>query len=208
MPAPFPTTSLNLLSKLKRADDGGSWEVSWKRFVELYHEPLEVVARACYRHHTGGQHPSWSFMEDSIADAMADFFAKGQHRYDSSRGRLRTYLRVLVNARIVDRLRKERPIDEGALSPATADALPEESQAERESFHRALLATLIEDLRNQIPMRQFEIFERVKLKHQSPPFVAEELGITRAMVDRYVYKAMSKLRTLAEQPEYQEEFND
>ncbi len=206
MAAPFPTTSANLISKLRQAD-ADACEVSWKRFMELYYEPLEVVARSCYLHHTGGQRPSWSFVEDAIADAMADFFAKGRHRYDADRGRLRTYLRVLVNARVVDRLRRERPIDARPL-PESVDALPEESGAERESFHRALLATLIEDLRNRIPLRQFEVFERVKLKHQSPHFVAEELGIARAMVDRYVHKAMVALRTLAAQPEYREEFTD
>ncbi|MFZ9935678.1 MAG: hypothetical protein ACO3JG_01320 [Luteolibacter sp.] len=46
----------------------------------------------------------------------------------------------------------------------------------------------------------------MKLKHQTPQFVAEDLGMTRAMVDRNIYKAMTALRELATQPEYQEEF--
>lgn len=208
MPARFPTTSANLLSKLKQTDGALVWEVSWKRFLELYHEPLETAARTCYRLHTGGQEPGRGFLEDAVADAVADFFAKGQHRYDSDKGRLRTYLRVLVNARVVDRLRKERPIDNLPLHEAEGAAeavLPEESSLEREAFHRSLLATLIEDLRGRIPLRQFEVFERVKLKHQSPAFVAEDLGITRAMVDRNVHKAMTKLRELSNQPEYLDE---
>lgn len=73
-------------------------------------------------------------------------------------------------------------------------------------FHRSILATLVEDLRNRIPLRQFEIFERVKLKHQSPTYVAEDLGMTRAIVDRNIHKAMTALRELASLPEYQEEF--
>jgi hypothetical protein len=44
------------------------------------------------------------------------------------------------------------------------------------------------------------------MKHQSPEFVAEDLGMTRAMVDRNIYKAMTALRELAILPEYQEEF--
>jgi hypothetical protein len=63
-----------------------------------------------------------------------------------------------------------------------------------------------EDLRNRIPLRQFEIFERVKLKHQSPQFVAEDLGIDRAMIDRNIHKAMTALWRLASHAEYQEEF--
>ncbi len=204
----FPSTSFSLLSQLKHPEDSPMWQASWKRFLELYHEPLTVVARSCYRHHTGGQEPSSGFVEDAVADAIADFFSRSQHRYDASKGRLRSYLRMITNARVVDRLRKERPVDQRELEEANLPEAPAESDYERSAFRRSLLAMLIEELRNQIPMRQFEIFERVKLKHQAPDYVAEEFAITRAMVDRYVYKAMSKLRQLAQQPEYQEELAD
>jgi RNA polymerase sigma factor (sigma-70 family) len=208
MPAQFPSTSPNLLSKLREAGQDASWQVSWKRFLELYHEPIEVIARACYRHHTGGHEPSRGLIEDAVANTVTDFFARGQHRYDKSKGRLRSYLRMLTNARVVDLLRKERPIDHKPL-PETSDGgspLPDEQRPESDAFHRSLLATLVEDLRNRIPLRQFQIFERVKLKHQSPEYVAEDLGMTRAMVDRNIYKAMTVLRELATLPEYQEEF--
>lgn len=209
MPANFPSTSPNLLSKLRETGQDASWQVSWKRFLELYHEPMEVIARACYRHHTGGHEPSRGFIEDAVANTVADFFARGQHRYDKTKGRLRSYLRMLTNARVVDLLRKERPIDHKPL-PGTDDQtgvpLPAEQTSEAEAFHRSLLATLVEDLRSRIPLRQFEIFERVKLKHQTPQFVAEDLGMTRAMVDRNIFKAMTVLRELATLPEYQEEF--
>jgi RNA polymerase sigma factor (sigma-70 family) len=197
-----------LLAKLRRPDDSPLWQASWKRFLELYYEPIEVVARSCYRHHTGGQEPSPGFIEDAVADVIANFYSRSQHRYDSSRGRLRGYLRMMTNARVVDLLRKERPIDHRALDEAKLDESPEESDHERQAFRRSLLAMLIEELRSQIPMRQFEIFERVKLKNQSPEYVAEDLGLTRAMVDRYIYKAMTKLRELAQQPEYRDELVD
>jgi RNA polymerase sigma factor (sigma-70 family) len=210
MPAQFPPTSLNLLYKLKAGDDP-SWQISWKRFLELYHEPIEVIAQSCYRHHTGGHEPSSGFIEDAVANTVADFFARGQHRYDKEKGRLRTYLRLLTNARVVDLLRKERPIDQKPLPEDESEGLPAsdlpaESRLESDAFHRSLLATLVEDLRNRIPLRQFEIFERVKLKHQSPQFVAEDLGMQRAMVDRNIHKAMTALRELASHAEYQEEF--
>lgn len=206
MAAQFPPTSLNLLTKLKAGAEEGSWQVSWKRFLELYHEPIEVIARSCYRHHTGGQEPSSGFIEDAVANTVADFFARGQYGYDKTKGRLRTYLRVLTNARVVDLLRKERPIDLRPLDDVTLASLPAESPGESESFGRSLLASLVEDLRASIPLRQFEIFERVKLKQQSPQFVAEDLGIQRAMVDRNIHKAMTALRGLASHTEYQEEF--
>ncbi len=206
MAANFPPTSLNLLTKLKAGGEDGMWQVSWKRFLELYHEPIEVIARSCYRHHTGGHEPSSGFIEDAVANTVTDFFARGQYGYDKTKGRLRTYLRVLTNARVVDLLRKERPIDQRPLDDATQASLPAESPGESDAFGRSLLASLVEDLRGSIPLSQFVIFERVKLKHQSPQFVAEDLGMQRAMVDRYIHKAMTALRQLASQPEYQEEF--
>jgi RNA polymerase sigma factor (sigma-70 family) len=206
MAAQFPPTSLNLLSKLKAGGEEAHWQVSWKRFLELYHEPIEVIARSCYRHHTGGQEPSSGFIEDAVANTVADFFTRSQYGYDKGKGRLRTYLRVLTNARVVDLLRKERPIDVRPLDDSTEAKLPAESPGESDAFSRSLLASLVEDLRGSIPLRQFEIFERVKLKHQSPQFVAEDLGIQRAMVDRNIHKAMTALRELASHAEYQEEF--
>ena len=201
----FPNTPVNLLSKLKEADDNPHWQVSWKRFLELYHSPIEAIARSCYRHHTNGHEPSSGFIEDAVANTVTDFFSRSQHRYDSSKGRLRTYLRVLINARVVDLLRRERPLDQHPLD-SSPDTAPGESAPETAAFRQSLLATLVEDLRNQIPLRQFEIFERVKLKHQSPEYVAEDFGIPRAMIDRSIHKAMTKLRELAAHDEYQEEF--
>jgi RNA polymerase sigma factor (sigma-70 family) len=206
MPAQFPSTSINLLSKLKEGGEESHWQVSWKRFLELYHEPIEVIARSCYRHHTSGHDPSSGFIEDAVANTVADFFARGQYRYDREKGRLRTYLRMLTNARVVDLLRKERPIDQCPFDDSAESVLPAESRGESDALGRSLLATLVEDLRNRIPLRQFEIFERVKLKHQSPQFVAEDLGIARAMIDRNIHKAMTALRELASHAEYQEEF--
>jgi RNA polymerase sigma factor (sigma-70 family) len=202
----FPPTSLNLITKLKAVGDDSQWQVSWKRFLELYHTPIEVIARSCYRHHTGGHEPSQGFIEDAVANTIADFFSRSQHRYDASKGRLRTYLRVLTNARVVDLLRKERPLNQSSLNEASLVEIPDESDQEDHALRQSLLATLVEDLRNHISMRQFEIFERVKLKHQSVEYVAEEYGITRAMVDRNIYKAMTKLRELASHPEYTQEF--
>jgi len=206
MAAPFPTTSLNLLTKLKLSADDDNWNVSWKRFLELYHEPLTSSTRACYRFHTNGHEPAYGFIEEVVAQVVTDFFSKSQFRYDASKGRLRSYLRLLVNSRVIDLLRKEKPINQQELPEHYEETVPAETNHETESFHRSLLATLVEDLRNSIPMRQFEIFERVKLKHQHASFVAEDLGITRAMVDRNIYKALTALRQIASQPEYQQEF--
>lgn len=203
----FPSTSLNLLSKLK-SEDQSHWQISWKRFLELYHLPLQALVRHAYRHHTGGQEPATGFVEDAVANTVRDFFSKSQHHFDPAQGRLRSYLATIANRRVIDLLRKERPLNHHALNPDHHAQVPDETPHIRAAFYQSLLATLLEDLRNQVPLRQFEIFERVKLKYQSPEYVAEEFGITRAMVDRNIYKVMTRLRVLASQPEYQSEFQD
>lgn len=69
----FPSTSLSLISRLKNPEDSAVWQASWKRFLELYHEPISVVARSCYRSHTGGQEPSSGIIEDAVANVVADY---------------------------------------------------------------------------------------------------------------------------------------
>ena len=143
-----------------------------------------------------------------MATVVVDFFKRD--RFDPNRGRLRTYLRVLTNARVVDMLRKDKPLNFESIS-ASDDELPRDlpaaTQEEDQSFQQALLATLIEDLREQIPMRHFEVFELVKLKGMSPEKAAGELGVQRGVIDNTIYKVMKRLREIAANPEYQREYN-
>jgi RNA polymerase sigma-70 factor (ECF subfamily) len=142
-----------------------------------------------------------------VAQVVAEFFRRNQ--YDPNRGRLRTYLRMLTNARVVDLLRKQRPLDHLSLDDSDvciSEAIPRETPEEARTFQQSLLATLIEDLRETIPMRQFQIFEMVKLHGMQPGRVAQELGVSRGVVDNTVYKVMQRLREIASAPEYQAEY--
>jgi len=203
---PLPDTSLSLLSQLRDEGDHTGWQVSWKRFLELYHGPLMAMAAGIYRHHTGNAAPPQEALEDVVATVVLDFL-KRDH-FDPKRGRLRTYLRVLTNARIVDMLRKEKPLKHDSISDREelVESLPSESPEEARSFRQALIATLIEDLREHIPLRQFEIFEMVKLKGISPDAAAAELGVNRGVIDNTIYKVMIRLREIASSPEYEEEY--
>jgi RNA polymerase sigma-70 factor (ECF subfamily) len=203
----LPATPISLLSRLRDEDKRAVWQVSWKRFLELYYGPLMAMASGIYRHHTAGAVPPQSVLEDVVAQVVAEFFRKNQ--YDPNRGRLRGYLRRLTNARVVDLLRKQRPLNYVSLDspdihiPETA---PQESAEEARTFQQSLLATLIEDLRETIPLRQFQIFEMVKLHGMPPEQVANELGASRGVVDNTVYKVMTRLREIASAPEYQSEY--
>ena len=212
----LPNTSITLLACLRDEGHSLTWQDSWKRFWELYHQPLMSMAGHLYQFHTNGLKPSQSALEDVVAGVVVDFFRK--NHFDPARGRLRTYLRVLTNARVVDMLRKEKPFQHEPLDgecDSSGDSLvesppakspPAESSEERESFQNTLLATLVEDLREHISHRQFEIFELVKLKEMSPEDAASKLGVKRGVIDNNVYKVMVRLREIAANPEYQEEY--
>ena len=203
----LPKTPLSLLVRLRDEDDQSVWQVSWKRFLELYNEPLLAMASGFYRHYTGGATPPQNVLEDAVAKVVVGFF--NRNRFDPNKGRLRTYLRLLVKARIVESLRKDRPFDYVSLDDEKSDAqeaLPKETPEECQSFQQALLATLIEDLRETIPLRHFQIFEMVKLQEMPPEQVAVELGVSRGVVDNTVYKVMKRLREIASAPEYQTEY--
>ncbi len=203
----LPNTPLSLLSRLRDEKNRPAWDFSWKRFLELYHGPLLAAAAGTYRYHTGNGCPPQQFLEDVVAEVVREFFTKKQ--FDPTRGRLRTYLRLLVHARVVDALRKEKPFsrvpwEDG--QPHLELAVPPETPEEKDGFECSLLNMLLEDLRDQIPLRQFEIFEMVKLKSLSPEWVAGELGIRRNVVDNTVYKVMKKLREISARPEYRDEY--
>jgi len=207
MANPLPTTSLSLLSRLRDEGNELAWQVSWKRFVELYHTPLITIAAAIYRSRTGNAIPSQEFLEDTVSKVVIEFFTK--KRFDPERGRLRAYLRMLTNAKVVDALRKDgafnqRALDENEHRPEFQ--VPFETTSERETFDSSLRNTLIEDLRTQIPLRHFEIFEMTKLREMPPDQVAKELGVKRNVVDNTVYKVMKRLREIAARPEYQDEY--
>jgi RNA polymerase sigma factor (sigma-70 family) len=202
----LPSTSLTLLSRLQNPGDPGEWQISWKRFHQIYHGPLLTIAASLYREHTGGAIPPQPFLEDTVSQVVVDFLTK--ERFDPSRGRLRHYLRMLTNARVVDGLRKEKPLNHRPLSESKSGGpleIPAETNDERFVFQQALLVSMIEDLKERIPMRSFEIFEMVKLKQTPPSEVARHLGVHRRVVDNTVYKVMQQLREIASRPEYREE---
>jgi hypothetical protein len=83
-----------------------------------------------------------------------------------------------------------------------------ETPEEIQSWKTGLLATLIEDLRETVPMRQFLTFEMVTLLGNPVETVARELGVSVDVVNGTVTKVWGKLRELAALPEYWSEYDD
>ena len=203
----LPSTSFTLLSGLRDSGDHSAWQISWKRFHQIYHGPLLTIAAGLYREHTGGATPSQAVLEDIVSQVVVDLLTK--RRFDPNRGRLRHYLRMLSNARIVDFLRKERLFAHQSINDEESEfgpQIPDETTDERAVFNQALLVSMIEDLKERIPLRHFEIFELVKLKQVPPAKVADDLGVHRRVIDNTVHKVMLHLREIASRPEYQEEY--
>ncbi|MEI6340159.1 MAG: hypothetical protein WCQ57_16525, partial [Verrucomicrobiota bacterium] len=89
----MPETPVSLLTRLRDMEAGASWESTWKVFLELYQEPLRIMAWNCYRHHTGGAPPTEEFVADVVANVVSDFYTRAQYRYDPLRGKLRRFLK-------------------------------------------------------------------------------------------------------------------
>jgi RNA polymerase sigma-70 factor (ECF subfamily) len=199
----LPQTSLSLLSLLRHPENGAPWQQSWKLFLELYKKPLRSMTAAAYAKYTGGGHPPQEFIEDVVSNVIVDVFTR--NGFDPERGKFRSYLGMLAYRRTVDMLRKTRPLDILSLKE---EEVPEKYALELEEteYNKALLATMIAELRETIPHRWFRIFEQVKLQGIPAAKVAEELNESRSVVDNTVYKAMQKLREIAVKPEYQTEY--
>ena len=137
-----------------------------------------------------------------VSNVIVEVFTR--NRFDPERGRFRSYLATLAYRRTVDLLRKTRPLDSVLMDEEKLEGPAPE--LDTEEYNKALLATMIAELRETIPHKWFSIFEQVKLLGIPAVKVAEDLGEDRRVVDNTVYKAMQKLREIAVKPEYQTEY--
>jgi RNA polymerase sigma-70 factor (ECF subfamily) len=202
MKTPLPQTSLSLLSRLRHPENGAPWQHSWKLFLELYKKPLRSMAAAAYSKYTNGDSPPQAFVEDVVSSVIVELFTR--NGFKPERGKFRSYLGMLAYRRTVDLLRKTRPLDSVAMDEGKHEGPAPE--LDTEEYNKALLATMIAELRETIPHKWFSIFEQVKLLGIPAAKVAEELNESRSVVDNTVYKTMQKLREIAVKPEYQTEY--
>jgi RNA polymerase sigma-70 factor (ECF subfamily) len=134
------------------------------------------------------------------------------------RYRFRQLVRMLAQRKVVDFIRRRQRhrrevANDVALEMAAQEAVNDnsgpshESVEESDAFQQAALVTLIDTLRREVSFQVFMIFDLVKLKDTPPEQVVRELGVKRGVVDNSVYKAMQKLREIAQRPDLQKEFS-
>ena len=210
----FPNTPKPILARLKNHEMPGTWEQAWEEFFDLYHYPVRICVKGAF------QRQNWlATTEHDLSDVTMTVFEsifRGQESFilDPDRGRFRQFLTTLCQRRVVDFIRRHKnrgqlePLDTlnhetGFTTTLTSD---ESGEAERQGFQTAMLGALLAALREQVSPQTFMIFELVKLAGHTPAEVATQLGVKRGVVDNSVFKALQKLRSLAAEPEFAEEF--
>lgn len=215
----FPTTRKSLIGRLRDPAHSLGWERTWQEFFELYHGVIRTCVHTAFVR-KGWTQPSAADVADVVTRVMEALYHPGPEAaaIDVERYRFRQLVRMLAQRKVVDFIRRRQrhrrevandvALELAAQEVASDDSGPlRESAEESDAFQQAALVTLIDTLRREVSFQVFMIFDLVKLKDTPPDQVSRDLGVKRGVVDNSVYKAMQKLREIAQRPELQKEFS-
>jgi RNA polymerase sigma-70 factor (ECF subfamily) len=216
----FPDTPVTLVSRLKESNGDARWHEDWRKFVKDYQGALEKSVYGAFAKR-GWYHVDSLLVEEIVADVVVSFLKRQTETpYDPEKGNLRSFLSQVVQWRVVDFIRRHSARAVHERLDVHADHVGEEQSAaqgidardvqkweeEEDLAHqRAILAMLIDDVRERVSPRAFAIFDAVKLQHRSPEEAAKEFQVNRHVVDNSIYKVINKLRELAQTPDYRKE---
>lgn len=183
---PLPTRA-TLLARLKDWND----QDSWKRFFETY---WKLIYSAAFKAGLTESEAEEVVQETvlSVAKTMPDF------KYDPAVCSFKTWLLHLTRKRIADQYRKRPP--PGARAPfrtaqskdtPTVERVPDPGGVDLEriwdaEWEKNLMAVAMQNVREQVSARQFQIFDLYVTKAWPVRDVARTLHITAAQV--YVAK--------------------
>lgn len=128
-------------------------------------------------------------VEDVVADAFV-YFWEHPERFEPDRGKLSSYLAMVVRSRAIDQYRqitrkREVPLEEDAVmihfEPLAGIVAKEESRKVRECL-------------NSLNEEDREILIRRYYHEQKPREIAKALGIPKRQVENRLYQAKLKLR--------------
>lgn len=209
MPAtPFPATRHSVLRALHSAD-AGQRSHALAAVVDGYWRPACAYLRM-----------RWGLSLEDAEDATQSFFTRTLtsgllERYDPSKARFRTYLRVCLDGQVANERAAERRLKRGggaALVPL--EVLDIESEAGEatvdawfeQEWVRALCADTLAELREQLGRRGrgvvFTVFERYDVSgadaEHRPTYaaLAQELGVPATQVTNYLAAARREFRAL------------
>lgn len=184
-------------------------EISWEEFHRIYWPLVDSIGRRL------GMLPE--DCKDLMQEIMLELFNGGAFlHYDTSRGKFRTFLGVLIRHKVSDMLRKSTRfssagrMDVGNTPENAADlktgqeTATENPQHENDPFQEMfdeeyrsfLLSVAMNELRNTVEPKTYAIFELVALQGRPPLEVARHLGVSRPVVDVYCSRCRKKLQRI------------
>jgi DNA-directed RNA polymerase specialized sigma24 family protein len=207
----FPATRLSAVERI-RTDDAEARRIAFGDLVDGYWKPV-------YKH----LRLTWHLQPDDAQDLtqafFADAFAKGWlERFDPSRTRFRTFVRVCVDRFAMNARQAEGRLKRGGGAPIVsldfdgADrelaAVPTPASDPEASFHqefiRALFDRIVTALRREYQGEEraawFTLFDRYDLVHEpglSYAQLARESGLTVTQVTNRLAQVRRRFRELA-----------
>jgi len=179
------TTSIDLLERLRQADDHSAWE----RFVSLY-SPLLL----CWAQRAG-------LPREETLDLVQDIFALllrelPSFQYDEERGSFRSWLKTLTARLAIDRLRRWNPAAPTPDSLSALMAARPTSTPEDEEYQDFLVRRALELMKRDFEPTTWQACWEHTVSGRSAAEVGRQLGMSEGAV--YVAKSRV-LRRLREQ---------
>ncbi|HYV34544.1 MAG TPA: sigma-70 family RNA polymerase sigma factor [Gemmataceae bacterium] len=187
----IPSTHLSLFLPLQK--DGQS-EEGWKAFHARYHE---VILTWCLRRELS------SAVAEDLTQEIWLKLLKEIRKYDPAKGRLRSWLKAVVNNTLTDYWRRQRDKPErggvggtafleqvgGVVSPEAADELSMAIETRANSSADEVLARV----RSRLHEKTWQAFYLTLVEQRPAKDVAEELGISVASVYKDTYRVKQML---------------
>ncbi len=184
-------TRATLLERLQDVADPLAWDEFFRRYWRLVY--------ACVRRRGGSDDTAEEIVQDVM---LAVFQQRAVFRYDPARGRFRDWLAVVVGNKLAEyRRRPSQRVrgqggdqEDGALEPAAEE--PEPDAAWQATFEEAMLAVLLDVVRNEVTPETYQAFELLVLNDLPGSRVAEITGQSRNAVYLAKKRVLGRLKEL------------
>lgn len=176
-----PVTRSSLLRRLVHVDD----EDGWREFCQTY-QPL--IRRIALR--AGLDEEAARDVAQEVLRTLVRVMPRFQ--YDRKRSAFRTWLYQVVRSKVTDHFRREQRRPTVALEAlGTLDSSEDSAHSPceiafasiwDEEWREELLRQALQNTRNRVAPRQFQIFEAISLQSATVREVCKRLGVSTAQV--------------------------